>query len=87
MKLFGFHKDKWLNYSERILILADFISKNIYSEEEWVERSTTELFSVVQLEGKRSVKRNILHYNLDAIISVGYKVNFMLVTQIRLWII
>lgn len=61
--------------------------KNIYSEEELLERSTTEFFSVVQLERKRSVKRNILHYNLDAIISVGYKVNFMLVTQIRLWII
>lgn len=59
--------------------------KNIYSEEELLERSTTELFSVVQLEGKRSVKRNILHYNLDAIISVGYRVNSKQGTQFRQW--
>jgi len=59
--------------------------KNIYSEEELVELSTTELFSVVRIEGKRSVKRNILHYNLDAIISVGYRVNSKQGTQFRQW--
>jgi prophage maintenance system killer protein len=59
--------------------------KNIYSEEELVELSTTELFSVVQIEGKRSVKRNVLHYNLDAIISVGYRVNSKQGTQFRQW--
>jgi hypothetical protein len=59
--------------------------KNIYSEEELVELSTTELFSVVQMEGKRSVKRNVLHYNLDAIISVGYRVNSKQGTQFRQW--
>jgi hypothetical protein len=59
--------------------------KNIYSEEELVELSTTELFSVVQIEGKRSVKRNILHYNLDAIISVGYRVNSKQGTQFIQW--
>jgi hypothetical protein len=45
--------------------------KNIFLEEELDENSTTELFSVVQKEGKRDVKRKIKFYNLDAIISVG----------------
>ena len=49
--------------------------KNIYNESELEEISTTEYFSVVQKEGKRLVKRNIKFYNLDAIISVGYRVN------------
>ena len=49
--------------------------KNIFEEEELNEQSTTEYFSVVQKEGKRSVKRKIKHYNLDGIISVGYRVN------------
>jgi prophage maintenance system killer protein len=59
--------------------------KNIYTEEELEENSTTELFSVVQKEGNRSVKRNIKCYNLDAIISVGYRVNSKRGTQFRQW--
>lgn len=49
--------------------------KNIYKEEELTEEATTEIFSVVQKEGKRDVKRNAKCYNLDAIIAVGYRVN------------
>lgn len=49
--------------------------KNIFLEEELDEKSTTEQLSVVQLEGKRNVKRQIKFYNLDAILSVGYRVN------------
>ena len=59
--------------------------KNIYREQELSENSTTELFSVVQNEGKREVKRNIKFYNLDAIISVGYRVNSKRGTQFRQW--
>lgn len=59
--------------------------KNIYGESELDELSTTELFSVVQLEGKRSVQRRIKFYNLDAIISVGYRVNSKRGTQFRQW--
>jgi prophage maintenance system killer protein len=59
--------------------------KNIFLEEELVEKSTTEYYSVVQIEGKRNVKRKILHYNLDAIISVGYRVNSKQGTQFRQW--
>ncbi|MGC8596272.1 MAG: RhuM family protein, partial [Candidatus Kryptoniota bacterium] len=49
--------------------------KNIFSEGELDEKATTEFFSVVQMEGNRKVKRTIKFYNLDAIISVGYRVN------------
>jgi hypothetical protein len=59
--------------------------KNIYEERELDENSTTELFSVVQIEGKRQVNRKIKYYNLDAIISVGYRVNSKQGTQFRQW--
>jgi prophage maintenance system killer protein len=59
--------------------------KNIFKEEELKEKATTEYFPVVQKEGKRNVKRNIKFYNLDAIISVGYRVNSVRGTQFRIW--
>jgi hypothetical protein len=59
--------------------------KNIYKEQELDENSTTELFSVVQKEGNRNVKRSIKFYNLDAILSVGYRVNSKRGTQFRQW--
>ena len=59
--------------------------KNIFSTGELEESGTTEKFSVVQKEGKRRVKRSIQHYNLDAIISVGYRVNSKRGTQFRVW--
>ncbi len=59
--------------------------KNIYGENELDEIATTEDYSAVCQEGTRSVKRKIKHYNLDAIISVGYRVNLARATQIRQW--
>ncbi|WP_194976374.1 RhuM family protein [Aquiflexum lacus] len=59
--------------------------KNIYKEQELDENSTTELFSVVQKEGNRNVKRSIKFYNLDAILSVGFRVNSKRGTQFRQW--
>ncbi len=59
--------------------------KNIYSEGELQKDSTTEESSVVQKEGNRQVRRSIQHYNLDAIISVGYRVNSKRGTQFRIW--
>ncbi len=59
--------------------------KNIFSEGELDETATTEFFSVVQIEGNRQVKREIKYYNLDAIISVGYRVNSKRGTQFRQW--
>jgi hypothetical protein len=61
--------------------------KNIFHEQEINEALTTEFFSVIQKEGKRNVKRNIKYYNLDAILSVGYRVNSKRGTQFRQWAI
>ena len=59
--------------------------KNIYQDGELDEVATTEDSSVVRHEGKRQVRRTIKHYNLDAIISVGYRVNSRKGTQFRIW--
>ncbi|HSF11253.1 MAG TPA: RhuM family protein [Nitrospirales bacterium] len=59
--------------------------KNIFHEGELDESATAEDSSVVQMEGKRRVTRTIKHYNLDAIISVGYRVNSKRGTQFRIW--
>ena len=59
--------------------------KNIYKEAELQEQATTEDFSVVRQEGKRQVNRRLKHYNLDAIISVGYRVNSSQATRFRQW--
>ena len=59
--------------------------KNTYQEGELVEKATTKDFLVVQQEGSRQVKRNLKHYNLDAIISVGYRVNSVQGTRFRIW--
>ena len=59
--------------------------KGIFDEGELVTAATTEDFSVVQVEGRRRVRRQVKHYNLDAIISVGYRVNSRRGTQFRIW--
>jgi len=81
----------WLNQKQMGILFdkdTDTIGlhlKNIYKDEELGEISTTEDFSVVQQEGKRKVTRNIKFYNLDAIISVGYRVNSKRGVQFRQW--
>ena len=59
--------------------------RNIYETEELNKEATTEKISVVQMEGEREVRRNTLFYSLDAIISVGYRVNSIRATQFRQW--
>ena len=59
--------------------------KNIYAEGELDEKATTEESSVVQTEGSRQVRRPAKLYNLDAIISVGYRVNSRRATRFRIW--
>jgi len=59
--------------------------KNIYKSGELEEKSTTEESSVVQKEGRRNVRRIVKLYNLDAIISVGYRVNSKEGVQFRIW--
>ncbi len=58
---------------------------NIYKEEELSRNSTCAKIALVQTEGSRQVKRNVDFYNLDAIISVGYRVNSHQATKFRIW--
>lgn len=58
---------------------------NIYAEGELLKDSTISILEIVQKEGNRSVKRNVEFYSLDAIISVGYRVNSRRATQFRRW--
>ncbi len=58
---------------------------NIYSEGELEEARTVAKNATVQTEGKRQVRRVVEFYNLDAIISVGYRVNSRKATQFRIW--
>jgi hypothetical protein len=57
--------------------------KNIFNSNELDVNSTTEKISVVQTEGDREVNRTMTFYNLDAVISVGYRVNSLRTTQFR----
>ena len=59
--------------------------KHIFYTKELQKHSTVRNFRTVQIEGKRRVSRNITHYNLDVIISVGYRVNSFRGTQFRIW--
>lgn len=81
----------WMTKKEMSLVFGvdrSVISKhlkNIFSEEELEEEATCAIFAHVQNEGGRSVRRKIDYYNLDAIISVGYRVNSKNATQFRIW--
>lgn len=59
--------------------------KEIFDSRELEQEATTRKFRVVQTEGTRQVERSIDHYNLDAVISVGYRVNSIRATQFRRW--
>ena len=59
--------------------------KNIYEQEELEESSTVRDFRTVRQEGKRQVVRNLTYYNLDAIISIGFRVNSKRGIQFRQW--
>ncbi|MBI3597864.1 MAG: virulence RhuM family protein, partial [Nitrospirae bacterium] len=74
VELFGSSK---ANISEHI--------KNIYMEKELSHQSTVRKFRTVQKEGEREVSRDIEHYNLDLIISLGYRVKSHIATKFRIW--
>ena len=59
--------------------------KNIYTQNEQTETATIRKFRIVQTEGNREINRAVAFYNLDAIISVGYRVNSIRATQFRQW--
>ena len=59
--------------------------ENIYDSAELQREATISILETVQQEGKREVKRKLEYYNLDAVISVGYRVNSAQATQFRIW--
>ena len=59
--------------------------KNVFEEGELPNEATVANFATVQVEGNREVVRNIDYYNLDVIISVGYRVKSQQGTQFRIW--
>lgn len=85
------HETLWLSQRQMALLFdkdSDTIGlhlRNLYAEGELDEAATTEDSSVVQTEGKRRVRRRVRLYNLDAVISVGYRVSSRRGTQFRIW--
>ena len=84
-------KDVWLA-QQQIAMLFDTTRenvvqhiRNIYQEAELQEERTCKNFLQVQMEGNRSVRRNIPNYNLDMIIAVGYRVKSQVATRFRQW--
>ncbi|HEA16270.1 MAG TPA: hydroxyacid dehydrogenase [Pseudoalteromonas prydzensis] len=88
----GFESDTlWLSQA----VMAELYDKdvrtinehliNIYKEGELVQSATIRKFRIVRLEGTRQVSREIDHYNLDAILAVGYRVRSQRGTQFRQW--
>jgi len=61
--------------------------KNIYKQKELDTNPTTRKIRIVQKEGNREVQRDVEHYNLDMIISIGYRVNSITATKFRQWAI
>jgi len=59
--------------------------RNIYASGELSEEATIRNFRIVRTEGNRSISRDIAHYNLDGIISIGYRVNSAQATRFRIW--
>ena len=58
---------------------------NVYKENELEKNSTVKEYLTVQNEGRRLIRRNVKYYNLDVIISVGYRVKSQRGTQFRIW--
>jgi hypothetical protein len=58
---------------------------NIFEEGELLSEATVKKFLTVRQEGARQVSRSLEYYNLDAIISVGYRVKTRIATQFRIW--
>jgi hypothetical protein len=88
-----FYKDESIWATQKAMAMlfdcsTDNISlhlKNIFESGELIRESVTEKISVVQNEGNRKVSRLVQFYKLDAIISVGYRVNSRRATQFRQW--
>ena len=73
-----------LLFAKNVMTINEHIN-NVYKEGELNETSTIRKSLIVQKEGKRNIKREILFYNLDVVISVGYRVKSKQGTQFRIW--
>lgn len=71
-------------FDKNIMTINEHIA-NVFAEGELEPSATIRKFLMVRQEGKREVKREIEHYNLDVIISVGYRVKSKQGTQFRIW--
>ncbi len=71
-------------YDVKVNTINDHVEK-IYKDEELSKESTIRFFRIVQREGNRDVERNVLHYNLQMIIAVGFKVNNERAVRFRKW--
>jgi len=91
VKIFFHNENIWLTQkrmAELFNVNVPAISKhlnNIYQSGELNTASTISILETVQNEGNRTVKRKMEYYSLDAIISVGYRVNSAQATQFRIW--
>jgi hypothetical protein len=85
------HETIWLTQNQIVSLFASSKAnvsehiKNIFLSKELEPEATVRKFRTVQIEGNRSVQRNIDHFNLDMIISIGYRVNSIRGTQFRIW--
>ena len=77
-------KQMALLFGKNIMTINEHI-RNVYSEGEVKKKPTIRKSLIVQKEGQRQVSRKIEHYNLDIIISVGYRVKSKQGTQFRIW--
>lgn len=81
----------WLNLNQMVSLFQrdkSVISRhinNIFKEEELARKATVAKFATVQTEGERDVEREIEFFNLDVIISVGYRIKSKRGTQFRIW--
>ena len=81
----------WLNRQQLAALFGRDVKtvgkhlSNVFKEDELVKEATVAKFATVQTEGKRSVERQVEHYNLDVIISVGYRVKSLQGTHFRIW--
>jgi hypothetical protein len=59
--------------------------KHIFEEKELTKEATVRKFRIVQMEGSRTVEREVEHYNLDMIIALGYRIRSIIATRFRQW--
>ena len=77
-QLVEFYQSSKSNISEHI--------KNIFAEGELTEEATVRKFRTVQIEGEKEVDRDLTYYNLDMILSLGYRIKSSVATKFRQWV-